>query len=162
MDVHPTPTPCPHWQTAPLQLAPGNAAQAGPPALAWLQALCVQWAVPHKLILTIRLCTEEILTNIATHAHRGDGVAAEVTLRCGQLTNGVGVVICDDGIAFDPTAQTSPLLANTLDDAMPGGHGLRLVRHYTHSWHYRRKAGRNELLLVFAYPWPIPVPPHPK
>ena len=53
-------------------------------------------------------------------------------------------------MAFDPTAQASPDLAASLDEAQVGGHGLRLMRHYLHQMLYRREALRNVLLLEVA------------
>jgi serine/threonine-protein kinase RsbW len=62
----------------------------------------------------------------------------------------VALCIEDDGVPFDPTAQESPALATSLDEAHVGGHGLRLMRHYLHRMLYRRAPDRNVLLLEVA------------
>ena len=62
----------------------------------------------------------------------------------------MALCIEDDGVPFDPTAQESPALATSLDEAHVGGHGLRLMRHYLHRMLYRRIPDRNVLLLEVA------------
>ena len=57
----------------------------------------------------------------------------------------------DNGAVFDPTAQASPALAPSLDEAQVGGHGLRLMRHYLRALHYQRQNERNTLVL--EAPW---------
>lgn len=152
MTVHAPRHLWPDWQGEPAQFAPGREAQAVQAAIDWLESLCGQWTLPGKLALAIGLCADELLANVTSHARRPDGSAAEIGLRLGKLAGGIGLLVSDDGAVFDLTAQESPELAASLDDAVPGGHGLRLIRHYTRAMHYRREAGRNQLLLEFDYP----------
>lgn len=150
MAVDPTSAPWPAWLDQPLELAAGSGEQVVQTALAWLEALCEQLALPGQVGFAIGLCADEALANITANARRPDGTPAQVWLALGRLAEGVGLQIGDDGQAFDPTAQASPQLAASIDEAVLGGHGVRLMRHYTRAMHYRRMPGGNELLLVFA------------
>lgn len=149
MRLSAAPAPWPPWLQPPERLAAGSGALAVEPALAWLRGLGLQWRLPPETGFALALCADEALTNIAAHARAAEGAPPRIWLACGRLAQGLGLWIADDGAAFDPTAQASPGLAPSLDDARPGGHGLRLLRHYAGAMHYRRTGRRNELLLVF-------------
>ncbi|QXL85417.1 ATP-binding protein [Comamonas sp. NLF-1-9] len=142
--------PWPAWQQAPHELAPGSGPKALAASLAWLEALCEELALPAQLGFVVGLCADEALANVTANARTPGGAPAQVWLAFGRLGGGVGLLVADDGAPFDPTRQASPGLAASLEEAVPGGHGLRLMRHYTRAMHYRRAAQRNELLLVFA------------
>jgi anti-sigma regulatory factor (Ser/Thr protein kinase) len=55
----------------------------------------------------------------------------------------------DAGRPFDPGAAELPARPASLADAMPGGLGLRLLRHHCRDLSYRRTDGRNRLTLRF-------------
>jgi anti-sigma regulatory factor (Ser/Thr protein kinase) len=119
-------------------------------ALAWLEALGERHGWPPKALFALTLCADEALANVASHARRADGQSAQLWLACGPTPGGLALRIEDDGEAFDPTAQASPQLAASLDEAQIGGHGLRLMRHYLRHLLYRREGLRNVLLLELA------------
>ncbi|WP_299146794.1 ATP-binding protein [uncultured Comamonas sp.] len=140
-----SPQPC--WTQAPQQLAPGNGTTAVADALAWLQALAAGHGWSSRTVSTLLLCADEALANIAMHARRPDGERARIWLACGPTDAGVGVLIEDDGVAFNPVTQPSSALAASLDEAEIGGHGLRLLRHYLRQMQYGREAERNLLYM---------------
>ncbi|QEA14112.1 ATP-binding protein [Comamonas flocculans] len=150
MTVGTTPEPWPVWQQAPHEFAPDSGAQAVAASLAWLEALCEQLDLPAQLGFAVGLCADEALANVTANARAPGGAPAQVWLAFGRLEGGMGLLVADDGAPFDPTHKASPELAASLEEAVPGGHGLRLMRHYTRAMHYRRLPERNELLLVFA------------
>ncbi|KDC05323.1 histidine kinase-like ATPase domain protein [Bordetella bronchiseptica E012] len=76
----------------------------------------------------------------------GHPAAIHLTLR--QTRREVSLHIADNGAAYDPTQALSPPLARSLDDAQPGGHGLRLMRHFMHALSYQRRDGWNHLTLT--------------
>lgn len=141
---------------------PEASAQGLASALAWLEGLAERDAWPARTLFALTLCADEALTNVLAHAVPAPGVATpgvatrghhplQLRLECTRTDVGLALRIEDTGPAFDPTAQTSPELATSLDDARVGGHGLRLMRHYLHSLDYQRVNGRNVLLLVAAW-----------
>ena len=119
-------------------------------ALAWLEGLAERDGWPARTLFALTLCADEALTNVGAYARAPDGAPAHLWLACGRTAHGLALRIEDDGEAFDPTAQASPQLAASLDEAQIGGHGLRLMRHYLRHLLYRREGLRNVLLLELA------------
>ncbi len=140
----------PPWSEPPEQLQPPGGPDGVAQALAWLEALGERAAWSPRSLFALTLCADEAMANIASHARTLEGQPARMWLSCGRTAAGLALCIEDDGSAFDPTAQASAPLAATLQDAQPGGHGLRLMRHYLHQLHYRRSGGRNQLLMEVA------------
>lgn len=135
---------------ASLSLAPGPDTVAR--ALAWLEKVGEkeQWS-PH-MAFKLSLCVDEALTNILMHGFqsRDDSSPPNIALVIHACDKLLAVDIVDNGLPFDPTQRTSPELASSLDEAIPGGHGLRLMRHYLQDIQYRRDDGRNHLRLTAA------------
>lgn len=137
---------------APDVLLPEPSAQGLGRALEWLEGLAERDGWPARTLFALRLCADEALTNVISYATAPAGEAALLLrLECARTADGVQLRIEDNGPAFDPTAQASPVLAPSLDDARVGGHGLRLMRHYLHTLHYQREGERNVLLLGAAW-----------
>lgn len=147
---HPAPTDWPAWTAPPDTLSPGAGPDAVAPALAWLEGLAERDGWPSKARFALTLCADEALANVGAYARTPGGGPARLWLACGRTAHGLALQIEDDGVAFDPTAQASPALAQSLDEARIGGHGLRLMRHYLRQLLYRRVQGRNLLLLELA------------
>lgn len=120
--------------------------------MAWLESVGEQHQWPARTLFALTLCADEALTNIASHAHAPAGESLQVQLLVGYLDGGFALAIADNGAAFDPTAQTSAPLAESLEDAEMGGHGLRLMRHYLQRFEYQRSEARNWLLMGMASP----------
>ena len=136
-------------------LLPSATAQGLASALAWLEALAERDGWPARTLFALTLCADEALTNVLSHAVTPPGAAGlQLRLECARSDHdggGVALRIEDNGAAFDPTEQSSPALAASLDEARVGGHGLRLMRHYLQSLHYQRVDDRNVLLLLAAW-----------
>ena len=56
----------------------------------------------------------------------------------------------DDGVAFDPRTLPAPPAPQRIEDVVPGGQGVHLMRHFTDEIRYRREGDRNVLTLVRA------------
>lgn len=119
-------------------------------ALNWLEttAQTLQW--PPRTLFRLRLCLDETLTNIAMHGYPNatDACQGKVMLRVYQTANRILLEILDNGAAFDPTASSPRALDASLEVALIGGHGLRLLRHFLEEIRYERRAGWNCLQLV--------------
>jgi anti-sigma regulatory factor (Ser/Thr protein kinase) len=140
----------PAWTAPPDTLEPGTGTAAVAQALAWLEQLGERDGWPPKAQFALTLCADEALVNVSSYARTPGGEPAQLWLACGRTAGGLALRIEDNGTAFDPTAQEPPALAASLDDAVVGGHGLRLMRHYLSDLRYRREADRNVLLLEVA------------
>ncbi|AWP63116.1 Serine/threonine-protein kinase BtrW [Bordetella parapertussis] len=116
-------------------------------ALYWLEHIALRDRWSARLRFTLTLCADEALNNIVSHAFTpGHPAAIHLTLR--QTRREVSLHIADNGAAYDPTQALPPPLARSLDDAQPGGHGLRLMRHFMHALSYQRRDGWNHLTLT--------------
>ncbi len=133
---------------ATLSLTPGP--QAVPQALAWLESVADQQQWAPRTAFKLSLCLDEALTNIVMHGFRNDDSAKEANIDLSVQIEGplLALEIIDNGTAFDPTQTPSPELADSLDDAHIGGHGLRLMRHYLQDIQYQRDDGKNRLRLM--------------
>ena len=127
-------------------------------ALAWLEGLAQRDGWPTRTLFALTLCADEALTNLISYASApAGGAPLQLRLECARSGSGSGsgdsvwLRIADNGAVFDPTAQASPALAASLDDARVGGHGLRLMRHYLRALHYQHQNERNTLVL--EAPW---------
>lgn len=121
-------------------------------ALEWLERVGKQQQWPARSLFKLKLCLDETLTNIAMYGFDTAELAgdAQIRLRVMQQGRHTALEISDNGVAFDPTGQTSRALDESLEDAQIGGHGLRLLRHYLEDLRYERRDGWNQLTLIAA------------
>ncbi len=99
------------------------------------------------MAFALRLCAEEALANVVTHAWaEGDH---RIVLGLAVAADQVELTVEDDGRPFDPVAAPAPAQAATLADAAAGGRGLILIRSYADRLAYRREGGRNRLIMGF-------------
>jgi anti-sigma regulatory factor (Ser/Thr protein kinase) len=117
-------------------------------ASAWLRTGGASLGVPEEQIDRLELCLNEVLANLVEHG--GDALAChpiQLELAASALPSGfdVQLVVSDRGEPFD-SGQASPRpLPGSLEEARPGGLGLRLVKAFSDDMVYRVLQGRNEL-----------------
>ncbi len=114
----------------------------------WVQARALEFAMEERQLYAIQLCLEEVMANLVMHAKPGAGPEIAVTVRL--EAEPLRVTVEDDALPFDPEAMQSPPAATSLEEAMPGGLGLALVRNYSLWRNYVREPGRNRLVMGFA------------
>lgn len=118
----------------------------------WLRGWAARLELDDDLLQTMRLSAEEAATNIVLHAfpEAGSRPPFRVTLgTAGSLT----LTFEDEGAPFDPTAYADDAGASSIEDAVIGGLGIRLLRGSTDDLRYERAGGTNRLVLSFG-PWP--------
>ncbi|MEO6985466.1 MAG: ATP-binding protein [Paralcaligenes sp.] len=133
---------------ASLSLAPGP--DAVRKALAWLESIAEQEHWHKRTAFKLSLCLDEALSNIVMYGfvdRANDTGAADITLSIHASEREITLAIVDNGIPFDPTQAVTRDLAETVEDAGIGGHGVRLMRHYLHDIQYRRQGDQNHLRL---------------
>lgn len=116
-----------------------EAAQTAAPAMT-LSAATLQ---------AMHVALEEAVMNVAMHAFPAgtqDGIVVSLLASAEAAI----LTVEDDGPPFDPTRPAAASSAASLEDAEPGGLGLRLLRHYCPDIGYERDGGRNRLTLRFA------------
>ena len=118
-------------------------------ALGWLRGLAKLHQWPQRTSFGLVLSADEALTNIVTHASTGTDVGAGVIqLACSQSKLEIKLRIEDEGLPFDPAKSVLRQADSSIEDAVVGGHGLRLMRHYLKSINYSREDSRNVLTLI--------------
>lgn len=137
----------PEEAPAVLRIAPADADLAR--LYPWLEDAAA--TLPPALRNGMHVALEEVVMNVAMHGF-APGQAGEITIRLCRAPDSAALVVEDSGHAFDPTAAAAPARATSLEEAVPGGLGLTLLRHYCRDIAYERVDGRNRLTLRFPLP----------
>lgn len=102
-----------------------------------------------RLLFNIELILEETLMNVIWHAY-ADGAEHRISLSVRVEDDDIVMRFEDDGIPFDPLRARTPTLPTSIDEAVPGGLGLMLVRKFSKAVDYERDGHRNCLTLRVA------------
>jgi anti-sigma regulatory factor (Ser/Thr protein kinase) len=96
------------------------------------------------------LIFEEIVSNIIRHGCT-DNPQCVVEVKVALHDNSIVLDFEDNARPFDPRAHDVPALPDSLEEASPGGLGLRLVRKASKRIDYERTAeNRNHLTVTIA------------
>ncbi len=128
-----------------LPANPASVAQAREAVLAHLADL----ALTPSALYSLDVVLEELIMNISLHAF-GAATDCQFDLTVAADPQGVALQFVDAGRAFDPTAAAAAVPATSLDEATPGGLGLRLLRQRCSRMHYVRSQGMNRLTVNLA------------
>jgi anti-sigma regulatory factor (Ser/Thr protein kinase) len=123
-------------------------------ALKWLEKTCRQREVPQALAERLALCLHEALVNVINHGGASAAaVPVEVVLEVAPGADSIeaSVTVSDAGRPFDPLSTQQKPLPKTLDEALPGGLGLRMIRRCADRLGYRHEDGRNHF--TFGARW---------
>ncbi len=125
----------------------------------WLDHVADEAGWPDRLRFGMELSLEEALANVILYGFPESGRATHEApaIRVDYLSlpaEQVAVRIVDNGVAFDPTAVAAPDLAESVEEARIGGHGVRLMRHFLQEIAYARIGAENQLTLVASLPAP--------
>ena len=102
--------------------------------------------LPSDVVFKINLALDEVLTNIISYAYEDEG-DHEIDIRLTLDQDVVTVKVEDDGRAYDPIETPTPDLAAGIDERPIGGLGVHIVRSMMDGLEYRRKDGRNVLIM---------------
>jgi anti-sigma regulatory factor (Ser/Thr protein kinase) len=113
----------------------------------------VHWLARHaptpKLVFNVELILEETLMNVIWHAHP-DQAEHLIQLEVQVDADDIVLRFEDDGVPFDPLQAAPPVAPTSIDDAVPGGLGLMLVRKCARDVTYQRVDGHNCLTVRVA------------
>ena len=122
-----------------------------PAVSAFLQDAARASSLPYEVAFGLDLAAHEAIENVIRYAWE-DGASHRIGIRFRCDRDKVEVEIADDGRAFDPLSVPAPLVPQRIEDVIPGGQGVHLMRHFTDEVRYRREGIRNFLTLVRAVP----------
>jgi anti-sigma regulatory factor (Ser/Thr protein kinase) len=100
-----------------------------------------------KIIYSVNLVLEEILTNIVKYAFDADCIP-EVQLVLTVKDRHVEVRCEDSGREFDPLSVPPPELQDSIQECNEGGLGIHLVRRTVKSIEYCRNNNKNILTMT--------------
>lgn len=96
----------------------------------------------------LELIFEEVVTNAIRYGYR-DRPPGTISVSLTRDDDRVRVVFMDDGAPFDPLAQPEPAAPPSIEQAVPGGLGLVLVRRIATDLSYERTTkDTNELTVT--------------
>ena len=111
-----------------------------------LQEFAPQQGVPEKTVFGLALALEECGSNIVNYALQRDATKS-FKVEFDRKNNEFFIELRDEGPAFDPTAA-APRKPQAVDDDLPGGGGIELVRRQMDEVSYRREGNENVLRLT--------------
>lgn len=112
---------------------------------AWLDEQEQVLAMPDRVAYAVRLCLEEAVANLITHSPAQSDIAVDL----GWQGDVMVAAIEDDRPPFDPRTVAVPARPGSLDDAMPGGLGIVLMRSFASDIDYDATPGCNRLTFRF-------------
>jgi len=114
----------------------------------WLDDAAEPYHLPAQILHAMHVALEEAVINIAMHNLQPDSQDSIAVRLCKEPASLV-LVVEDSGLQFDPVSAPEKARARSLDEAQPGGLGLKLLRHYCKDISYARIGGLNRLTLRF-------------
>ena len=116
-------------------------------ATAWLRSLPLR--LTESRFSDAELCVDELVTNVVRYAW-ADNAGRSLTLRVAQSRSDVAITVEDDGRPFDPRKAPIASAPQSLEEAVPGGRGLMLVRSIAPDVRYERSDGVNRVTIRFS------------
>jgi hypothetical protein len=113
--------------------------------IAWAERAALKHSYLSKAsINAMRVCIQELVSNIVLHAKSIDGPP---TVRVALQIGTAGIIVCieDNGPPFDPMTQAPVEVDTDLASADRGGRGLRIVRNMSRQMYYVRSGEWNRV-----------------
>lgn len=116
----------------------------------WIEDLASRHGIPGNVEFGMKLCLEEVLSNIIRHGYSG----AEdrfITVRFTMPHDAYSLFILDDEAPlFNPLDAPVPPVLNPLEEVRVGGQGIRLLRQFADALEYEPTARGNRLSIGFS------------
>lgn len=124
-------------------------------AAAWLHEVARAEALPEKLVFGLEVCLEELFTNVIRHGGPGPATTSDeempltVNLALELEGSGIALVIEDNGRSFDVSQAPAKPIRKPLEEVMPGGLGMQLIRSFSHELLYEPIPGGNRVIVKY-------------
>ena len=121
-------------------------------AAAWLREAAGAEALGSDLTFALEVCLEELFVNIVSHGGTGRGANGATA----PLTVGLDLVfddetaemtIEDNGKAFDVAQAPGKPVSRPIEEVMPGGLGMQLIRSFSSELHYEALPHGNRVIV---------------
>jgi len=112
------------------------------PIFAWVEDWFEQESIDPSLIYPVNFTLEELFTNMVKYS-AGE---AEILLSMDRVDGGVAVSLTDFGVEpFDVTRSKPVDIEAPLEERVPGGLGLHLIRKFVDGIHYDHRDGNSTI-----------------
>lgn len=113
---------------------------------AWFDEKCEQSGIEHTLAADLKLCINEVLSNLITYGLKDVPLPA-ATVEIDLISGRARAIVTDNGHPFSVLEWHGPTERNLLTDE-PGGFGIALIKAYATRLSYARIADCNRLEIV--------------
>lgn len=131
-------------------------------ALNWLDAILEDLKLETKIIFNLRLCFEELFTNIVKHGHANslnsskrdqismtNTITIEVNFSIAEKK--LRLTLEDNSIPFDIQAIQTSCINKPLQQLKPGGLGIHLIKNIADNLYYTPLNNGNKVVVEFNY-----------
>ena len=118
----------------------------------WIDSLAAEYALPSSVQFAIQLCLEEALSNVIRHGYGGESYRPLRIHFRAIPGKEISFAVEDGAPHFNPleTGDEKPASApQTLEDLIPGGQGVSLMRRFAGALDYEPLVEGNRLTLTF-------------
>lgn len=116
-------------------------------ATQWIDQVASALELPSDKSYALKVCAEELLTNIFQHA---GAAASRIHLALVRFPDRVELAVEDDGKPFDVSAATPHRVDHPLESAQPGGLGIQLIHSFADRLNYTRAGLGNRVVAEFV------------
>ncbi len=109
-----------------------------------------QFGVPPAVTAAFHIIFDDLLNNVISYGFNDEQrhfIDISLELTVDSLT----VSIADDGVPFNPLAETAPDTTLSIEDRQIGGLGIHIVVNMVDDISYQRTAGKNVLTLTKSF-----------
>ncbi len=106
-----------------------------------------QFGVPPAIAATFHIIFDDLLNNVISYGFN-DEQRHFIDIRLELTANNLTVSIADDGVPFNPLAESAPDTTLSIEDRQIGGLGIHIVVNMVDDISYQRTADKNVLTLT--------------
>ncbi len=124
-------------------------------AATWLHGVTETEQLSAKLAFAIEVCLEELFTNVMNHGGPGtattndDELPLFVELALDLGDDDVSLFVEDNGRPFDVSQAPAKPIRRPLEEVMPGGLGMQLIRSFSSELLHEPLPGGNRVIVKF-------------
>ena len=115
-----------------------------------LDGFAEQFGVPPAIAATFHIIFDDLLNNVISYGFN-DEQRHFIDISLELTANSLIVSIADDGVPFNPLAETAPDTTLSIEDRQIGGLGIHVVINMVDDISYQRTAGKNVLTLTKSF-----------
>jgi serine/threonine-protein kinase RsbW len=116
----------------------------------WVHDLAARYSIPEDTEYSMDICLEEVLGNIIRHGYSGaDDRPMSVSFAMPHAGNFI-LVVEDEAPHFNPLEAPELPVMTPGNEVRLGGHGIRLLRHFSQALKYEPTPTGNRLRMDFS------------